>query len=351
MCKTRKKDYSVVNILFFTLLKMILKILKSFLAITLFINAGITFAAELDHYKVTVSPEKVAVGEAVDLTIDAVDKNDNIIKDYEGTILIFSESDKKAEFPKTIEENSYKFRKSDEGSVKFENAVKFTKPGMHDIHVYDLNDETDSVFGLAEVEVTEKTTQEKVEIKILTPPTGTTIGTKSINTSGKSKKNHQIKLVLNNDKEILTTTNRDGIFDKEIDGLENGENSIKAYILNSDGEIIGESSQVIIRSDSSLPVLNKIKLTPFEGVQVNTKISVEVYATKGLEEVSIIVNESINILTEETEGIYKGEFLAPKEEGDYKIDVNLKNELGSRVEKMIGNINCNTRNKSSSRTY
>ena len=188
MCKSKKNDYSVNNYLLFTISHMILKILKVFIIITLFLNASIAIAGELYRYKVKVSPEKVTVWEAVDLTIEAVDKDNNIIKDYEWTVLIFSESDKQADFPKTIEENSYKFSKSDEWSVKFENAVKFSKPWKHDIQVYDLNDQTDSVFWLAEVQVSEETKEEKVDIEILTPPTGTTIWNKNINVSWKSKK-------------------------------------------------------------------------------------------------------------------------------------------------------------------
>lgn len=312
---------------------MILKILKVFLTIAVFINASIAFAAELDHYKVTVNPEKVAVGEAVDLTISAVDKDDNVIKDYEGSVLIFSESDKKAEFPKSIEENSYQFKKSDEWTVKFENAVKFTKPWKNDIHVYDLDDQTDSVFWLAEVEVTEKKEQEKVNIEILTPPTWTTVWEKKINVSGKSQKNHQVKLVLNNKEEILTTTNRDWIFEKEIDWLKDWENVIKAYILDSDWNKIWESKEILIKSDSSLPILNKLKITPDWDIQVNTKILAEVYATKWLEKVSLILNDSENILKEDSDWVYKWEFLAPKKEWEYKINVILKNELGTKVEK------------------
>jgi hypothetical protein len=217
--------------------------------------------------------------------------------------------------------------------VKFENSVKFSKPWKHDIHVYDLNDQTESVFWLAEIEVSEETVQEKVEIEILTPPTGTTIGTKKIKVSWKSKKNHQIKIILNNKEEILTTTNKDWIFEKEIDDLENWENSIQAFILNSNWDEIGKSKEVLVKSDSSLPVLNKVKLTPSWEVEVKTKILTEVYATEWLSEVSLILNESINILKEDSSWIYKWEFLAPKEEWEYKIDIILKNELGSKVEK------------------
>jgi hypothetical protein len=47
--------------------------------------------------------------------------------------------------------------------------------------------------------------------------------------------------------------------------------------------------------------LNKIKLSPENEVEAGTKMTAEVYATKKLEEVSIIVNESLNILKEDSE--------------------------------------------------
>ena len=311
---------------------MILRILKIFAWIAIFTNISIALAADIHHFSVTVNPTKVSLWEAVDLTIEAVDKNDEVIKDYEWSILIFSESDKLAQFPTSIEDNSYTFKKSDEWSVKFENAVKFSKEWKQDIHVYDLGDQTDSVLWLAEVEVITKTIEENVKIEILSPQNWLTVWDKSIIVSGKSNKNHQIKIIINNKWETLTTTNKDGLFEKEIEGLETGENVIKAYVLNSDWKEIWTSQKVIITSDSSIPVLNKIKLTPDGETQVNTKIIVEVYATKELEEVSIIINESINILKEDSEWIYKWEFLAPKKEWDYSIDVLLKDELWHKVE-------------------
>lgn len=311
---------------------MILRILKVFTAIAIFANVSITLAANIHHFNVKVNPTKVTVGEAIDLTIDAVDKNDEIITDYEWTILIFSESDKLAEFPNSIEDNTFTFWKSNEWTVKFENAVKFTKAWKQDIHVYDLDDQTDSVLWIAEVEVTKKTVEQNINIEIISPQNGLTVWKNTIRVSWKTNKNHQIKIIINNKWETLTTTNKDWLFEKEIDWIEKWENIIKAYVLNSEWKEIWASKKIIITSDPSVPVLNKIKLSPENEVEAGTKMTAEVYATKKLEEVSIIVNESLNILKEDSEWIYKWEFLAPKEEWEYKIDVLLKDELWHKVE-------------------
>gem|GEM_PF-3391146 len=61
-----------------------------------------------------MEPGNVKVGEAVDLTIEAVDKNDNVVTDYEGSILVFSETDEEADFPTVLRDSSYTFEASDQ---------------------------------------------------------------------------------------------------------------------------------------------------------------------------------------------------------------------------------------------
>jgi len=50
----------------------------------------------------------------LDLTIEAVDKNNVAVNDYKGMILIFSESDPEAQLPIVLEENTYTFKSSDQ---------------------------------------------------------------------------------------------------------------------------------------------------------------------------------------------------------------------------------------------
>jgi len=83
------------------------------------------FAWWIDHFEVILSPDETNIWEAVDLTIEAVDKNNIIVEDYDWTILIFSESDAEAVLPSWLEDNTYSFQTSDQWSIKFENAVIF----------------------------------------------------------------------------------------------------------------------------------------------------------------------------------------------------------------------------------
>jgi len=44
---------------------------------------SIVNAGTIDHFKVIVEPDEAKVGQAVDITISALDEDNNIIEDYE----------------------------------------------------------------------------------------------------------------------------------------------------------------------------------------------------------------------------------------------------------------------------
>ena len=183
MCKNQKYQYYRNNLNKWLLLNMIKNILKFVAFFVTIFSFQTVFAASIDHYEVTVNPETVSIWEAVDLNIEAVDKDGNVITDYEGTILIYSQSDRDAELPNSLEESTYTFKLSDEWSIKFENAVRFKEKWLNDIHVYDLEDDSDSVVWIAEVQVVEEIVSQNVDISILAPESGITIGKDEITVS------------------------------------------------------------------------------------------------------------------------------------------------------------------------
>ena len=310
----------------------VIKNTLKFIFILLCVQAGTALAA-LDHFEVILGQETAQVGESMDITIKAVDKNDEVVTDYDGSILVFSESDAEADFPNELSENSYTFQTSDQWEIKFENAVKFKNPGLQDIYVYDLNDE--NILGIAEVEIGAKEVVKDLEISIYTPENGLTIGKNSIKVSGWTSKNHQIKILLNWEQDIRTTSNDDGIFEKEVEGLIDGENNIQAFVLDSDENEVGASKEVMIKVQSDAPELKTINITPTWEVDTETEISVEVYSSPGLSSSEVILNDIITSLSEWDNGVYTGTINAPSEPGDYDIDVILKDDfwLQSRIPK------------------
>ena len=305
-------------------MKFTKKNILAFIASSMFSFTWV-FAAWIDHFEVNFFPENVKVWEALDLTIEAVDKNNVTILDYEGTILIFSESDPEAELPSELEENTYEFLTSDQWKIKFENAVKFKNAWLQNIHIYDLND--DAVFWVAEVNVTQDDTNKIIDIAIVSPENGLTIWENSISVSWTTQKNHQVQVIINWSDVFDTTSNNDWIFEKSIDNLNDWDNTIKAQVLDSDWNIVWETDIKNIRVDLSSLNIKNVKLTP-ESVDPESSFEIEVIANPDLTEVNAIVNDVLIILSETTAWTYIVKTYAPKASWTYKVDIQIKDELG-----------------------
>jgi len=300
------------------------KTILTFLATTIFSYTWV-FAAWIDHFEVKFNSDKANIGESLDLTIDAVDKNNETVLDYDGTILIFSESDPEATLPSQLADNTYKFSAADQWKIKFENSVIFKKAWLQDIHIYDLND--DSVFWVAEATINEKIKNKNLDINIVTPENWLTIWKKSIWVSWTTQKNHQIKIVLNWTKEFTVTSNNDWIYEKNIDNLSDWENTIKAMVYDADWNIVGQSDEVKLKVELNSLNIKEVKVTP-KAVDPENSYEVKVIANPKLNNVSVIVNDVLTKLDESSSWIYTAKLVWEKKPWIYKIDVKLKDELG-----------------------
>lgn len=306
-------------------MKKILKISALLLGISMFWFAG---ASSIDRFEIEVSPTKVKVWESIDVTLKAVDKSWNIVKDYTGEVLIFSQTDKEAVFPWILEENTYTFKAADAWVVKFENAVKFTKNGIQDISVYD-NANYD-IFWYAEVEVSEwnVSATPSWEITITYPEEWTTLWSNKISVSGTTSKNHKVKIVLNGEKDVEWISNGEGIFKIDVTDIPSGENVFIAELLDADGKTIASSKEVFFKIEANAPQFKSITLDPSETEYTpNTSINVTVEATSGLTTLNLILNDMVTSLSEKTSGSYVGTIMAPSAKWEYKIDIVMKNEL------------------------
>lgn len=284
--------------------------------------------AETSQFEIELSPSKAWVWEALDITIKAVDIDGNVDKTYDWEILIFSQSDPKAEFPWDLSENTYQFKTSDEWEVKFENAVKFTKVWIQDINVFDVTNE--DVYGFSEVEITEGETEtQSWEISIDSPLTWTTIWTWSIKVTWKTLKNYRVIIDANSwEKTFETISDSNGAYEVNLTWLPWWENSIVAKVLDADENVIWTSSNVLLKVESTAPSFKSIKVTPENPVEWQENLSVEVSATAWLWEIEIMLNDLLSTLNETNSWIYEWNITAPKENWSYKIDVIMKNELG-----------------------
>lgn len=299
--------------------------IKILLALGILFLPNIGFAATVNYFEVTLSKDTANVGEALDISITAVDKNGETIKDYVGEILVFSESDPEAEFPNELKENSYKFTTANEGLIKFENAVVFKNEGKQDVYVYDLND--DSIYGMAEVTVAKDTAPETTDISIVSPENGVTLGKTNVMVSWTTQKNHQVKIILNGSQEFALTSNGEWAFEKDVTGLKQWENTLQAQVLDAENKKIGESEIIKIKINASAPEFKSIKITPAWIVDAQSALDIQVVSNTGLRDVKVIIDDVITTLKEVKDGIYEGKTTAPKDAWKYAVDVVLKDDF------------------------
>lgn len=303
------------------------------ISILIIINVQTTFAWWIDHFEITIEPGEAKTWEAVDLTIEALDKNDITVEDYEWIIVIFSETDPEAEFPTSLEENTYTFTASDQWKVKFENAVIFKNTWAQEINVYDLDDDT--VMWIWEINITKVVIEKKIDINILSPENWLTIWENFITISGSSQKNHTVKIIVNGSGSIETVTNNDWIFEKKIENLSNWRNSFKAQVLDADQEIVWESNEVTINIDLNVPRVKDIQVNPSE-VDTESSYEIKVFANEWLTEVSIIINDMLSTLKEDEREAwtYTANVYSPSEPWEYSIDVVIKDWLGHEIQEL-----------------
>ena len=320
------------------------QMLKSLFFLLLTLNISFAFAWTIDHFQVEFSKSTAMQFEALDITIKAVDKNNDVVTDYTWNVLAISESDDDIELPEDLASDSwYTFQLSDQWVKKFENWVKFSNFWEQSVSVYDEDDYQNLTWKWEITIIEASNTTKTVEIEILTPETSTTITESSTKLSGATKKNHQIRIELNNKTNFTTTSNSDWIFEKEIENLETGENTFKAYVLDADENIIWESTPVIIKVDNNKPLFKKIILSPISetwSVEEWTNVDIKVFASSKLKTVKLLFNDWVISLSETENWIYTGILKAPNEEKEYSIDVVLADNLGHIVtEKNVTTIN------------
>lgn len=310
--------------------------MKNFLKILTFLilsfNLNNVFAGTIDHFQVEFSKNSASTLESLDLTIKAVDKNNDIVKDYTWNILWISQTDDWVELPAELASDQwYSFQLSDQWVKKFENWVKFSTAWEQSISIYDTND-YENLTGIWKITIVENnTSSSKTEIEILSPDSNTTLPDNKVKVSWATKKNYQVRIELNNSKEFTTTSNSDWIFEKEIDWLATWENILKAYILDSDENIIWESSEVIVKIDNAKPKFKKITLSPISesgSVEEGTNVDIKVFASKWLKSAKVLFNDWVIGLSETEDWIYTWKFKAPSKDETFPIDVLLSDNLG-----------------------
>lgn len=311
-------------------MRILLRIFFSIFLIT--ISNKVLAASVIDHFDVKLSKTETSVNQAVDLTIEAKDKNWNTIKDYKWTILLLSETDSKAELPKEIKENSYTFKTSDQWKVKFENSLIFKSVWKQELNVFDLDNE--DIFWIWEINVVWEPSSNNIDITIISPEDWVIVWTNFIPISWRTQKNHKVKIKINWTDIKTTNSNDQWVFEEKITDLENWDSVLTASVLDEDNKIVWTSNEIKITVKADNPIFNSIKITPNWELEPESSITIEVTATKWLDRVNVIINDEIINLTEsDRDWVYVWKTTAPKEAWEYDVDVTLVNDLWNMTNK------------------
>jgi len=285
--------------------------------------------------KIEVSASATAkVGEALDLTVKAVDASGQPVKDYVGTILISVDSDPKATVP--FEEEGYTYVASDQGAKTFSKGLIFSKEGKMKVSVLDIEDE--NLEGDFEVTVSNTsaaaTTSTGAAVTISSPEDGSTVSGGTVDVVGKAKKNTKVKIFVNATESGNATTDEDGNFLFNVKKLDQESNSIVVKQMDAANKVAAESAPITIQAASAEgPAFSSIKVVEGTEIYPSIALHVEVKADPKLSDVTVKLGEDSQVLTEGVAGTYTGTINAPSATGSFQMGLSLKTTEGATTDK------------------
>lgn len=314
-------------------MKKNLKLLLSFIFIFSFNQS---FAAStVDHFDIKFWSTETTIGNPVDITIEAKDKSWNTVKDYKWTILVLSETDPKAVFPKEIKDNSYSFKEASQWKAVFTDGLTFKTLWKQQVNVFDFDNE--EILWLADINVIDEISQDSVQISILSPSDWVIETNTFVNISWKTIKNRQVVIKLTwtkTDTTIKTDSNSEWLFNKVIENLDDWEYTIKASIFNNDNKEVWVTPSIKINIRTKKPEYYSLKIMPFE-IYTWSKMDVELKATKWLKEVTVTINDDTISLVEAKDWLYTWSTNAPDKVWEYNVKIKLIDDIWNEVNKEL----------------
>ncbi|NRH20619.1 hypothetical protein HOO68_01070 [Candidatus Gracilibacteria bacterium] len=272
-----------------------------------------------------IAPTTTRVGEAIDVTVKAIDKDGKTVTSYRGSIIFNTDNigDTVPSPGKTIT-----FTADMNGEKTFSKGLIFKKSGKQKLYVSDISED---IIGEITINVDPEgstTTGGDQTITIITPENGTKIAGETVMVSGKTRKNSKISLTLNGQDAGTVISDESGIFTKNITGITQENNILLAKLLDGSNAPVATSSEIKFGRQVSNVATYGVTISPSSTVEVSSPIDVTVDATPGLSELTISLDGSILTTKETTSGKYTISTIAPQNAGTYKISISQKDALG-----------------------
>lgn len=323
------------------------RLFAALLSLAFLLPHPVVFAAgKVAKFSLTVN-QSAKVGEALDLTVKALDKDGGTVADYAGTVYVTVDNDSKATLPYA---EGYTFVAADQGAKTFSKGLAFSKVGNMTVSVIDIDD--DKVEGIAKVNVTEGDVGPGVTgneaVTISAPESGSTVSGTETDVVGTTKKNSKFQVFLNGTKSGEGQSDDKGAILYKLKGLSEENNVLEVKVLDGSDKEAGTSGKISFKLAADKgPEFKSITVKEGKSVKAGTVLNVTVTAEPKLKEVSVSLGDSIEVFKEQTsgvtagnvsvggtgEGIYVGTLTAPSASGSYPIDVTLTGDLGKKTVK------------------
>lgn len=289
--------------------------------------ASLSAASETVKLEI-IAPTTTRVGEAVDITVKAVDKDGKVVTSYRGSVIFNTDNigDTVPSPGKTIA-----FTADMNGEKTFSKGLIFKKSGKQKLYVSDISED---IIGETTINVDPQcsgpdcTGPASDDIKIITPDNGTKITGDTVMVSGKTRKNSKISLSLNGQDAGTVISDESGIFTKNITGITQENNILLAKLLDGSNSVIANSPEIKFGRLVSNVATYAVTITPSSTVEASSPIDVTIDATPWLTELTISIDGTILATKETTSGKYTVSTIAPQNPGTYKLLISQKDALG-----------------------
>lgn len=224
------------------------------------------------------APATTRVGEAIDITVRAVDKDKKTVTDYKGSVIFNTDNigDTVPAPGKTVT-----FTADDNGEKKFSKGLIFKKSGKQKIYVSDVSDD---IMGEATIMVdaatsANPTTTSDQTVTIITPENGTKITGDMVMISGKTRKNSKVVISVNGKAMDPVSSDDSGIFTKNITGLTQEDNILIANLIDGTDTTIATSTEVRFGRVLNSAATYGVTISPSATVEVSSPIDIIIDAT------------------------------------------------------------------------
>lgn len=279
------------------------------------------FAESADRFVVRVARNPVAVNEAVDITIQAVNARGEVITNYDGDI--FMEVDNMRERDVTLPSDGvYTFQAVDQWSKIFNKWLVFKKEGTYTFRVYEVLDTSNE--GTTEIVVQGNgDAQSQDNITITSPSSGSVEQNSTINVIGTSKfPNSPIEFYIDNKLVQDTITESDGNFSTYISKLSVWPHSLVVKIVDIDSNILAESDPVgFSYQTADLNLYKSIVVTP-TSPETNETITATVVTLDTVSNVELLIDGQTYIMDKLDTGVFSKSFKL-WDINEYPVDLNL----------------------------